>query len=153
MHTATGRPAVSVLDLPAGRYQIGRKAGTLRHDATGRRYQLELDDGPTLDLWPAEARERLRPLAMSFVHGCGPRRAEGLYVNLFRPSTWTGYLGVRVQGTGGVLHNELRVVQHLRHHAHVGAPVTLLVREEQVEVGGADLWFMGFYGTAPRLPL
>lgn len=149
----TGRLAVSALDLPSGRYQLGRKVGTLSHALDRRRYHLDLDDGPRIDLWPGEAREQLRPLAASFVHGCAQRRAEGLYVNLFRPSTWTGYLGVRIQGSGGVLHNELRVVQHLRHHARLRAPVTLLLRDEAVEIDASDLWFMGLYGAVPRLPV
>lgn len=153
MCNTTGQPAVFLLDLPAGRYLLGRKAGALRHDFKGRRYHLDLDDGPTLELWLGEAREQLRPLPASFVHGCAQRRAEGLYVNLFRHSTWTGYLGVRIQGSAGVLANELRVVQHLRHQARLRAPVTLLVRDEVVEIDASDLWFMGLYGAAPRLPV
>lgn len=163
MHSALATREAPRLLLPAGRY-LHRAPTPRSRSVAGHlvpledHYRLRLDEGGVIRLWPEQAHQELTPLpsavveTIAFAHGAG-----GLRLSLFHKSTWTLYQGAYLEGSGGLISNELRAYQLLRHAERVDGSVGIAY----TEVGGeprrfvaraADVWLLGLYSRPLRLP-
>lgn len=164
MHSALATREAPRLLLPAGRYLHRAPTPPRSRSVAGHlvpledHYRLRLDEGGVIRLWPEQAHQELTPLPSAVVetiasaHGAG-----GLRLSLFHKSTWTLYQGAYLEGSGGLISNELRAYQLLRHAERVDGSVGIAY----TEVGGeprrfvaraADVWLLGLYSRPLRLP-
>lgn len=164
MHSALATREAPRLLLPAGRYLHRAPTPPRSRSVAGHlvpledHYRLRLDEGGVIRLWPEQAHQELTPLPSAVVetiasaHGAG-----GLRLSVFCKPTWTLYHGAYLEGSGGLISNELRAHQLLRHAERVNGSVGIAYADPGGEsrrfvARAPDVWLLGLYGRPLRLP-
>lgn len=139
--------------LPDGQYALNGKVGQLRR--SGQVYWFRCRNQDPKQFFEAEVKRSLLPSPVATVW-CREEEGAAVRATVFLLSTWKMICGAHLQGSGGLVTNELRARQLIRHATVTGQPVTLVLNlddgRQTLDVPATDLWLLALAGESPRIP-